>query len=159
MLARAFIIAVAFAASPAYADWQYTRWGMGVGEIQAAAGAELLSDWDFSRYSTDRSETRAATIYTAGDREYIAMFGFDGSGLNTVTLHPRESHQCQEIFHDLRPVYGEPIPAPRIRLTHLSRWRDEGAGNEIYFLAIGGLRAAECTIEYRPLLTRDETGL
>jgi hypothetical protein len=153
------LIAAVVIAAPASAHWQYTRWGMTPAQVQAANPAVQLGE-DRGASARD-SQVLASARYSASGLTFNARFGFDANGrLNKVSLDLLDRSGCVELNGSLRSVYGEPLPGERMSFAYLARWRDEAGGNMVSLLAIGGLSSADtCSLDYRPIRSRSETGL
>lgn len=144
------------AASPANADWQYTRWGMTVGEVKAASPYVVLHE--APDLSLPSSRVKAGAKYRAGGMSFTAAFGFgDDGGLNRVKLYLDDGSRCDELRHSLRSVYGEEAPNTlNNSIVSLAKWRDEENKNMIGYLAIGD---DKCSVTYEPIRSTNETGL
>ena len=155
-------IVAAFAASPASANWQYTRWGMTPAEIAAAAPVHV-GMVDLPALSTPTSRVKAGAVYQASGMDFTVAFGFDAADhLNRVTLYPSNLHQCSDLNQLLRSVYGDPPPAgiTTTAVATAKTWRDERGGNIIHFLIIGDWsNPSNCSVAYEPIRTREQSGL
>lgn len=149
-------IALLFAAAPAHADWQYTRWGMTVNEVLAAGNGRVIRH-DSPAMSDTVSQMRAVAKHSADGMSFTAFFGFGAeSNLNQVMLVLNEGSRCLLLRDSLRSVYGEGrLFDIRPGLVPGVKWRDEASGNMIDFLTI----SRTCTVTYEPIRTTKETGL
>jgi hypothetical protein len=163
MVRRSIVGLLAFvSASPSFAHWQYTRWGMTLDEVHAAAPGRVV-DRDVPGASTPDSRIRAGTSYSASGLSFIAAFGFNSAGgLNRVTLGLVETSRCTDLLQSLRSVYGAPDRGSVVSsaVAYGATWRDEQGGNLVNFLRIGdAAQPSSCEVTYKPILSRTESGL
>jgi hypothetical protein len=126
--------ALAALASPAQANWQYSRWGMSVAQVAASAHQKVLVQ-SFPELDVPGSRVLAGTPYIANGLSFTAAFGFDQADrLNRVTLYLRDLRACGDLRRALDELYGRPLK--RVDLPgefSSSTWRDPGAGNVVTF--------------------------
>jgi hypothetical protein len=163
IVAFALLCVLALAATPAHADWQYTRWGMSVDEIKqashGAAGPLVPDDARYVRPSESRfSDVRfpfhalLAAPYTSGRFDFRALFYFDDAGkLSCVELHARGDGRA--ILAELEAKYGAPIKTYHDAISDIVTWQDET--NRIMVTRIGDL----ADVNYRPRTTAENKGL
>lgn len=108
--ATAAIMALA-TSSVAYADWQYTAWGMSAAEVSSASGG-ITQPLVFDPTSVDpmlknhlaEIEAAAPTLhapYQAGGRQYDAEFHFTNDRLDQVFLKLRYPADCLKLEGEL----------------------------------------------------------
>ncbi len=94
--------------TPAWADWQYTQWGMSPAEVQSASNGTAVVNQDRKLDAADL--TAGLTAFYRGDkRPFTAVFLFDAAGkLSAVTLNPTDRISCDSIRQSLDAHYGAP---------------------------------------------------
>lgn len=110
MKSTILILFVVFSmSSPAYSDWQKTKWGMteddvrrtvdGIGELPA----DKRKDW-----SSPASDARLAAPYRTDEFEFLAIFHFNRSKnfLSQVSLRLAPNHDGQLLLGALIQRYG-----------------------------------------------------
>jgi hypothetical protein len=122
-------------ASPATADWQYTKWGMNIDQASRASGNTLRSP--------NPQEKSGGTInglppglvgnYDNGSFHFSVALCFGGPGqtLSRVYLMLKDYAQWPSLVAALRSLYGEPSEHNRYTNGETMRWRDENGRNEI----------------------------
>lgn len=127
-----FIVALstfAFSLSPfpAYADWQWTRWGMTPEQvIRASRGsAQITSEQEKTsnrrtQHGRTVSEALLKSSHQAGSLNLIAwfLFGLDGR-LQCVALQARSLADTIRLENELRVTYGTPNRDNSIPLASL----------------------------------------
>jgi hypothetical protein len=152
---KIMVVAGAFVcATPAFADWQYTRWGMSSDEvITASKGSLKRGD---GQKSAQNSDTRQATgSYVTGDLEFDANLWFGPDGLRTVSLSLRDDKKCQDIQRDLLGKYGTPVERSGGTVQRLM-WADREANNRVALVTTG---LGYCQLSYEPLISGSSSGL
>lgn len=137
----AFALIATFGATPALADWQYTRWGMTPDQVIAASGGAV------HRKSLTEQEINASFAqagladllegtYSAGGRSFDATFRFARTGLETVLLRfdePAGTAACSGLRDDLLGSYGTPVEERR----GVTTWLDRRSGNRVSYTSLG----------------------
>jgi hypothetical protein len=147
------------ATAPAAADWQYTKWGMSVDQVQKASKG-ILQRCSGASVCTERSVTNSAAQlyggYTTGQFNFSAypMFNRQTSRLDAVTLELSDPTMAGALGAALRAKYGEPVNASRGSIMSTSTWRDRT--DEITLMAIG---ERSVTLRYSPRITASNAGL
>lgn len=161
------LIVVLSSASSAYADWQYTKWGMSVEQAARASSGQL-------RIPTAQERSTGMRRMHAGGAEimpglvgvyHTSTFVFScqlyfpppNLGLARVALTATGNAPSSSIIEALRGLYGEPIESSRGIGGTNYRWRDDAHNTsiEVYDLSsIGTLN-----IFYAPLRSGAEKGL
>lgn len=143
-------LALASAATPAAADWNYTRWGMSPDEVLAANPA-LRADVD-EYHSIRASLVRVSGTHREDGRDYVVRFGFDAENrLNTVYVEPTNARDCRRVLAAIEARVGQGDRNGVPDLLDSRVWQDRRAGNMINSIVIGRLRApGSCTVRYHP---------
>jgi hypothetical protein len=140
-------IAGTLSAGPAFADWQYTRWGMTPQQVLNASGGKV--------HPGSTPDTMEGYYY-AGGRSYAATFRFRSGALARVDLALSTEPLCQSMALDLANIYGAP---DRKNLGQygmaVAEWLDGSAGNDVVLTYL----VKTCTVTYGPLASAASTGL
>lgn len=153
---RTIIIAAfltALSSSAAHADWQFTRWGMSVAEVEKAAKGKL---WRNDDRRKDKESQRAvlAGTYVGGGMPFDSLFYFRKSKLVGVSLELMHS-TCSELVGQLHKTYGASSYKDEGRTMDVMRWDDRRNNNGIVYLRIG---EGMCRVEYSPLEAANKPG-
>jgi len=135
-------------ASSAWADWQYTKWGMTPEQVQRAAGG-VLSDRPEPCALCDPKPLLAGT-YSTGDFTFPLVFYFDQSRkLASVGLSLPETRKCHALHDSLKAKYGTPNwEKGHPPIEYHTQWLDAHGGNTVTFHdSVSGA----CYISYAPL--------
>jgi hypothetical protein len=154
---RLMLVAAALAfATPAAADWQYTKWGTTIDQVQKASKGKLIAcDASCAAQSTDRSRVHLRGEYRAGEFVFNTWMGFDSQGrLNQVHLTAVYPDQVFPIVGSMRSKYGEPESGRRGSILNTSTWRDRN--DQVTLTLIGDTNAS---ISYSPRITPSNAGL
>lgn len=122
------IITAGTTASPAAANWQFTKWGMTADQVKAA--------------SVGKEE------YTAGNYAFKVdyVYGDDG-GLSRVVLTLKKPIQCEALIADLSVKYGKPVgferPIPDITKV---KWADSANNDTVEVTKL----PSDCFLAYSP---------
>jgi hypothetical protein len=145
--------------SPAFADWQYTKWGMTPEQVVAASKSKAAigsgEPGDLIRGSP--LQVGAVGTYASGKWQFKAKFYFDNKKLDFVQLNLLNGESgCGSLWADMKSVYGKPFSESEDAITHLAIWQDEAKNNRIALFEIG---RSSCSIDYKPLKDKDNAGL
>ncbi|HEX4636284.1 MAG TPA: hypothetical protein VH189_08885 [Rhizomicrobium sp.] len=155
--AAAFWPSLALWPNAAWANWQYTKWGMTPEQVQSAAKGKL------SPVATPNGCAACTAIpLLAGDYEvagqlFRVRFEFAvGNSLATVVLSMparRQTWGCNDLFDSLSLKYG--VPAWQAPLTGdgslpNARWLDSREHNTVFFNDISA-QTGQCEVQYSPL--------
>lgn len=144
------ITALAFIATPAAADWNYTRWRMTPAEVvEASGGTAILQD----RVGSP-GQTPIKVVGTQGiDGMPVAViFMFDqGQTLSMVQLQGTPS-QCGRILTGLSGKYGRAERA----FPGFARWRSDADNVSVDY---NNNDATGCIVTYQPLRLANSAGL
>lgn len=134
------------AASPAVADWQYTRWGMTPQQVVAASRGAAKPNTDNEAHR-DNYKTLLKAPFAAGEHRFTASFIFNNQNRLIRVSLLMEGGNCESLGFTLRSQYGQSTTRGLG-----STWRDEVRKNNVAFIA---WNAARCNLEYWPF---DATG-
>ncbi len=153
--ATALVVAVLRMTTPAWADWQYTQWGMSPEEVQSASNGTALVNQDRKLDTTDLKAGLTA-FYRGDKRPFTAVFLFDATGkLAAVTLNPTDRISCDSIDQSLDAHYGAPASLDRQKFGQTVRWNDVEGDNAVVFLDLG---MGNCSIQYSILPPTHQDG-
>ena len=142
------VVAMMALATPAYADWQYTQWGMTPEEVIAAADGQASSAIGLRGDQVRGQELGAEGTYSASGMEFKTQFYFSplSGGLSAIRLHPKTPGSCGELEREISGIYSR-------------------AGRSEYASTERNLRVrvtngyGQCFLLYTPLSPTNETGL
>lgn len=135
----------------AVAHWQYTRWGMTVDQVIAAAKGQVRPETGHSFKGTDLG---ASGTFSSGSRQFTVRHYFGTSGLGRVHLSLMGDEACRSLKDDLQGIYGTPIEERGGSMPAFT-WLDVAKGNRIFLSLPGGI----CMVQYSPILSGDASGL
>lgn len=141
-------------ASPAAANWQYTRWGMTPDEVIAASGGAATAGSGERSVQGDQIKG-AVGSYISGTYRFGLTFWFGESGLSTVSLGLDDDAQCLLVHRDLLARYGEPVEQSG-RAVGRTMWADREGGNRVTMILTG---LGFCELQYAPLASSNAQGL
>lgn len=145
-------------ASPARADWQYTRWGM-TPEAVIAASDHGAKPADLSTNElAPGARVRAEASYSFRDFGFRALFVFAGASpkLSAVRLE-LTSGRCDALLHALTGLYGEPDADFRSAGVFTASWSDEERANWVDFRRSPSQSGTgACVLRYSPLSGSDQ---
>ena len=148
------LVAMAGAAAPAEAHWQYSRWGMTPDQlITASAGAAVQGSGATS--AQGNAVMGAQGRYTTGIYNFDADFWFGASGLSMVSLKLRDNVQCLGLQRDLLAKYGEPVEKTGGAVQR-RMWPDKTANNRVVLITTD---LNFCELQYAPLVSGAGAGL
>lgn len=150
-------------AAPAHADWQFTRWGMTVDEVTAAAPGKIVP-FEHPGYTTASDVMKLATDYSANDIDFTAGFMFDRATgrLSRVHLEPKAMAACERVWFAMDAAYGPTTDRARSRTSVVAKWHDAAAGNVVTVQMIGVAPPRDvgyCSIDYSAAVDRAASGL
>lgn len=138
---------------PAYADWQYTRWGMSPDQVIAASGgkARVATADEASRYARLAGMTaRAIGDYQTEEMRFSVEFHHDTTGaLQLVALTLRDWSGNNRLREALLARYGRPVESDKLSMGESDLWRDGAGGNIVRAYRLPGLKSM--SILYSPL--------
>lgn len=109
LLPLAGVLAI-FCASPARAEWAYTKWGMTPEQVAAASTGEATLMKKRERIEEAKLETAVQGTHTDGAVQLRTAFQFDTTrgGLRCVLYAPQNAGQDELLKHALTKQYGQP---------------------------------------------------
>jgi hypothetical protein len=139
------------AASPALADWQYTKWNMTIDQVQRASGNRLRQPTPQEQrdYTVNGTPPGLVGQYDTGTFQFRASFYFSVNGnlLSRAYLHLNDYTKARSLLDAMRGQYGNPLGESRSMGAATMRWRDEKNGNEIEVFDMAG----NFDVTYAPL--------
>jgi hypothetical protein len=165
-LALAWLALAMVTATPAAADWQYTKWGMTPEQVTAESGGKAVETTAEEQKGNAhpagvKSDVHLKAPFESGRFQFVAFFYFSAPGGRLVGVHLnlKNAELGAELLASLRKKYGKPdidhnrdvTPA---LLNYRVVWR---AGSDLitYF----GLPPKMFSVRYDPLITTDNEGL
>jgi hypothetical protein len=137
---------VAGMATPAAADWQYTRWGMSPEQVVAASNGMVQLGPPPQGKTYDNLTGRALGKHERDGATFLAFFHFDAAnGLAKVALERSGGTACAALQGALVAQLGPPAKSTRNNFATIEEWRDTARGNLVRYVLVGDL---PCTITY-----------
>src|ERR1700743_641397 len=141
----------AIVAAPAYADWNFTRWGMSPAEVvQASSGS--VHPFDNGQMTSDGQKIMAEGEIHSGDLDLQMRFLFSKDGLSSLNASLPLT-QCDALTTALKGRYGEGTPTSAYWMEWVAS-QDNFPIKRIFFPAVN-----QCVVFYSPLRTRNGQGL
>lgn len=157
----------------AEAHWQYSRWGMSLGDLLAANKSVKNLSLEEQRGQSIKNlgSALAEANYLADGVPTRAVFYFRSDKLMAVRLNTKNVDDGYRLLNALSSVYGKPIrevdqntsglPCREVR----REWHDSARGNRVTISILNcpnsgltkGLSTA--SILYEPIRSKDDTGL
>jgi hypothetical protein len=131
--------------APAFADWQYTRWGMTPDEVAAAAKGQAPLNSGTPGQTMEGYVVGNVGTYQTMTREFSVVFYYQSEKLSRVQL--KTSGDCFPLMNELRATYGHPNFDNRSPVVRQLTWRDHDGGNTVTFSGMD----PSCSILYEPL--------
>lgn len=133
-------------ASPAYAWWDYAKWGMTVAQLSKASGGRLQEcAGNCPTTFTGFQPTHRVDVDVIGYPSF-AMFAFDSAGrLNWTVLRVQSSGAFNPLQRALVGIYGAPVDKVGGSFPSAT-WRDPTKKSSIRLVGIVDTSA----IEYKP---------
>src|SRR5690349_20260767 len=101
--------AAAFAVQPAFANWEWTHWGMTPDEVIAASDGKVTAGEPKPEQSIQGFEHRATGSWSQYGFDFVSDFYFDpGTGLRIVALSMAEPAKCADLRAALAKEFGTP---------------------------------------------------
>lgn len=146
------ILAVGLVASaswcgPALADWQDTRWGMSLDDVEQRVTSAYRPKNPEESHDPSRRHVLSGT-YTTGNYSFISKFYFDrNNALVEVKLELINRDMCKDLRESLVDAYGL-FAVPNIKEFGDGKWKDWAAGNMVSYNRSIGLF---CNVTYAPI--------
>src|SRR5262245_37704928 len=142
--------------APAWANWQYTRWGMSSDEVlKAAKGrAATIPESEQPAQSTVTTLAKLTSTLSSGRFTFHVFFRFDREtgGLSQVVLNLDRSADCQLLKESLADEYGKPIRETTLSVVRTAEWRDENQANGVFYLF---MTTPSCSVIYSAIDTAE----
>ena len=143
--------------TPAYSDWQFTKWDMTPEEVEKAA-SDKYKFYSYTNKSGIINELE--TEYKAGRFSFDVQLIFSKSAnkLEKIILFmrskepSRDLNQCRELYSALKLKYGYPIDKYNIKSTTKYSWFDNKHGNTVKYFINNHPINGGCSTDYFPLL-------
>lgn len=145
-------------ASPAYADWQYTRWGMTPEQVTAASSGKVTVGPGDPQEEYPSAKIGASGDYSNGEFSFKAKFYFANGKLVDVRLKLVSADLVGDgykIKNALDGRYGKPFSESG-GLMPIITYQDAENNNRIDLVMIGN---RSTMLEYRPLRDASSSGL
>ncbi|HZP98889.1 MAG TPA: hypothetical protein VFB13_05075 [Reyranella sp.] len=147
----------------AWADWQYTKWGMTPEEVVAASDGKIKM-LEKPRPAAPGEVALVEGRYESGDLKFSATFVFrdaEKKSLTLVSLALLDSEKltCAGVHEALFAKYGEPghVISDRSTFTRQLFWQDRPTNLSIELFRT--IKDILCLVSYRPLTTINNRGL
>ncbi len=156
-----FIIAgvLGILASPALADWQYTRWGMTELEVISASDQTIIPEQNPKMNKRSLKSRLHGTHFGGGVStrfEFDSYFLFDFSDkLQEVHLELKNGKDCADLAGAIMGIYGPTQADERSPVYSLRKWWDKSNQNLISLFQIG----EKCTLSYAAIIKPGTRGL
>lgn len=151
-IALSLAAAAVTVATPASADWSFTRWGMTPAQVvRASGGTARLEDVPPSRGQTHI--VRAVGTVRSGDLRFTAHYRFFNDRLVSVTLLPT-SGSCSAVHQAIGSKYGRAEPRNQF-MPFRSRWSSRSDNLTVTVEPF----TTDCDVTYRPLADENSAGL
>lgn len=159
MLRAAIVLATVLVAMPAYADWQYTHWGMTADQVISASSGSLSPCTPAACKGATGGKFQPKTIgeYQSGEFKFENIMLFDDAGgLAKVRLKLADPSQITRLQSALVSKYGEFV-IENAGFLHTRRWMT--ATDRIELQNIGADKRALVLLQYSPRATASNKGL
>lgn len=136
----------------AYADWQYSSWGMTPDALEAAAKSAgvVISREDKQAYST-KARVLFSADYVAIPYRFRAYYGFIDGKLSEVDLDlVGGGDSCWELQRNLRDQYGQPTESWNSATNVTIEWRDGPRANLVRNSLLKAVPPT-CRLHYRQI--------
>lgn len=135
----------------ARADWEYTRWGMTVDQVQSASKGKLRK-CSAPVCRAQVTTTSAAQLYgefNGGHFNFtvFALFELESGRLSSIKLRLWDADQTDALVRFLLTTYGEPERNSNGAIIETYVW--QSSTDQITLLAIHDPRASTTTVTYR----------
>lgn len=136
--------------APAFANWQYARWGMKPSEVLDASNGK----------ARPAKEGRGLeTTHVAGRYSFTGTLGFSSGSdrLESVRLTLSDKANCGFLGGALFSKYGPPLSDPKDVAARLAIWQLPSTNTQITFFHV--LPNGSCTLSYTAMANDDNEGL
>lgn len=151
-LSLALAVSAAAAATPAAADWSFTRWGMTPAQVvRASGGTARLEDVPPNRGQTHI--IRAVGTVRSGDLRFNAEYRFFNDRLVSVKLLPTTG-SCSAVRQAVGSKYGRADPRNEY-MPFTTRWSSPAENVRVTVEPY----VTDCDVTYRPFRDENSAGL
>ena len=154
-------ISLTLLATPASADWQYTKWGMTTEQVSAASKGQMKRCGAACDKQTTPTETALLYApYQSGKFPFTAFAFFNNQTkkLAFVSLRLDDPTMGFELVGALKGKYGQPESKSATQVMNLYVWRS--GGDQIDVTLIGSSpNDTSTTLSYRPRMNSSNKGL
>ncbi len=149
--------AFSFVSTSAFADWQYTKWGMTTEEVITASGNEASTPSKPDIIEGGVVEHLLSAPYSTDSLDFTANFWFgkQNNKLKMVELKLSDVNRCQHLINQLNLIYGYNKPE-KTSLMDFYGWKDEKSGNTVSLMVLSD---RICDLRYQPIAKPTEKGL
>lgn len=149
-------IAVFFAMTNyAWADWNYTRWGMTPDQVVKASKGSVHR-FDGVAAGEGGPVEHARGVVPVGNGSMSASFYFDSTGLREIVLTSPYVTVCGSAVDELNGKYGQVTGSGRMGMDYAwARWR---ATESNLWVDLNSMPDG-CRVQYTPLVTNAGEGL
>lgn len=140
---------------PAYADWQYTRWGMSPAEVAAASEGQANLSGGESGQQVSGYDIGAVGTYKAGEYNFNSTFYFKNNKLSLVKLELM-GNDVSGLKGAIDGLYGKTFDQSVSPVHGVYIYHDREKNNRVDLLIIGYKSAS---LSYRPLVNSNASGL
>lgn len=144
LLSSALLLSIA---TPASANWQYTKWGMSREELKAASPYEIKDS-----SSRCGSASPLASEYWAGRIEFTACYGFsDRNELHQIKLYLHDYSQSNIVEKILKLKYGKSTIDLVFKEMGIVKHEWQTEDKTVWLFDIQNMHPQEMYIDYRSL--------
>ncbi|WP_376959632.1 hypothetical protein ABNQ39_06920 [Azospirillum sp. A26] len=157
---RLLVVLFAFilSATPALADWQYTKWGMSPDAVFSASGGKAIKLDQKGIKDHSIASLQLAGLYLAeyqtGPYRFTCTFLFRDEKLGGISLNLSDISKSYQLEDDLMGKYGQPIEVNQ--KYKIKKWRDEASNNLVQISITPGLFTS---VLYLPISQPHSSGL
>ncbi|MDP3961296.1 MAG: hypothetical protein Q8Q26_14770 [Pseudorhodobacter sp.] len=149
-------------AQPAYADWQYTKWGEAFSDLLSKPGVRRNNN---SEKHTDGALALLKADYVASGVRTVAYFYFPKGdidlGLSEVRLSDLPRTDCPKVVGELHRAYDRPDLETGTEFLEIVVWRKSSFGDDVSFMGIINpldFSYVSCDVVYTPATSPGMSG-
>jgi hypothetical protein len=150
-------IAFSFVSTSAFADWQYTKWGMTTEEVITASGNKASKPTKPNTIKDGHIVNLLSAPYNTERFKFKADFWFGKKSrqLEMVKLDLIDLDQCPSLIGELKGIYGTG-EFKKLSFGDSYKWRDQENKNNIYLLDVPN---GFCNLDYQSIVKPGSKGL